>query len=719
MARLDDGGRKAGWAGRIGDLAWLLAPLLFAVPILYTIGDSLVHVVQLSHPYLGDTSGVEIDGQTVYLGIPLFQSPAAGYTPEPYTPLFPVLIGALDHALLWRGWGYLLGQLGIVALMLACARFAYSTRTGSWVDRGLSVLPAVGIGALAWWLVVFVPFNLVYAIRPDHLSWAFALIGLALVPAVAHGSRRAWVLALLLLSVGFWAKQTALLASVAAVAWLAIAAARGRASRRTATTFGAALLVLNGAAFAALVVATSGWASTFLLTMPGRHAQALGTLRSARELLEAVAVSAALAAWLWLVWFVRARRSSDDAPRPPARTIEIATVLALFVVLDAPVSIIFRQAQGAASNVFLGIAWALALLCAIAYGLDRAHPAGAVAAAVAVAALFGLSESTRAKKALEDVRVHVPAKSTRALAIEEAPALRAYARSHSVYHPVYADVNAEPSHQLYPTHDNFQALLAAGYQPKFLVRELLNRRFDAVFLLQDDRVRERAAGTGKWEDNYIWKLNQVMLAKYRVSSDIPAAVAAARSAPSALAPYVSPGVLALRDGPDPAPWLRFCFGPFDIAGAKWSIRRGGGFWCRPGGRGALLRLVATPADWSEVRANRAAQGTRGELAIAAAARGEWFEVAARGWRIRGDVDLSGRVRLVELNQGRPVGSAALTSVAGPRARLVLVLRAAGDGRLRTAGPGRAQVGVPLSAGGELSLRGSRRSGVEFDVGGLG
>ena len=55
------------------------------------------------------------------------------------------------------------------------------------------------------------------------------------------------------------------------------------------------------------------------------------------------------------------------------------------------------------------------------------------------------------------------------------------------------------------------------------------------------------------------------------------------------APGLPAGVLERRPGPDRALALAGCFGPFRLAGQSWSIRRGGGFWCRAGDDRVTLR----------------------------------------------------------------------------------------------------------------------------------
>ena len=100
--------------------------------------------------------------------------------------------------------------------------------------------------------------------------------------------------------------------------------------------------------------------------------------------------------------------------------------------------------------------------------------------------------------------------------------LRSWAKDHTLYLPVYSDLNVPRGGPLYPNEYNITDKLASGLQPMFLVRALLERRFDAVapfsFVEFND---EYASGFGKYEENYMWKLNEVIAAGYVVEPELP------------------------------------------------------------------------------------------------------------------------------------------------------------------------------------------------------
>jgi hypothetical protein len=157
--------------------------------------------------------------------------------------------------------------------------------------------------------------------------------------------------------------------------------------------------------------------------------------------------------------------------------------------------------------------------------------------------------------------------------------LRSWARVHTLYDPLWSDLNVPEGGPLYPNYYDFADLLAAGRQPLYLVRALLDRRFEGVVPF-DIKENNYTSAFGKWEEHYLWKLNAVIAARYVAEPGLPA------------------GVLARRPGPEQAGWMRDCFGPFSTAGASLRIRHGGGFWCSFAP--AHLSLVATPSRLSEV-----------------------------------------------------------------------------------------------------------------------
>lgn len=79
--------------------------------------------------------------------------------------------------------------------------------------------------------------------------------------------------ALLLLSAGFWSKQTAGAAALAAGLWIGIALAAGWVTKRRAALFLGLLLFFNLAILALLNAITGGWEWYFNFVLPTRQSQ--------------------------------------------------------------------------------------------------------------------------------------------------------------------------------------------------------------------------------------------------------------------------------------------------------------------------------------------------------------------------------------------------------------------------------------------------------------
>ncbi|MDQ6914926.1 MAG: hypothetical protein M3155_03855 [Actinomycetota bacterium] len=641
---------------RVTTLGLIALPLIFGVPILLALTQSIVDAAGQAHPFFADISGATTDARALGLGSPIYQDPAAGYTPLVYTPLMSLLGAGLDQVADWDGWTLILTMLADVALIALGAHLAWSGSARSGAERTAALAGAVGVGAMAFWLMTFVPFNFAFSPRPDQLSWAFALLGLAAIPGAAAGSRRAQVAAVVLLSAAFWTKQTSVPALLAAVVWLVLAAARGRARPATAVWLTLALVAVNGVALGALDLLTDGWAWRFIVDLPARRARVATTLHSIGDFFESVGVPLAVAATAWGAAVIARRRGSEW----PARTVAVASVLAVFVVVDAPLAMWFREAQGAVHNMYVGIGWTCGLLFAAGWGIARTRLPSLLIVASLVAGLFVVSESSRLESTARHLlRAHVPPKSLRAWPGFLPPNLLRYAEHHLVYHPAYPGIGVHRRADLYPGSDNIEALLWSGEQPRHLVDAFLQRRFDLVYLFENDGYRGDADGYGPWEENYFWKLNEVIKAKYRPATGALRRLRLAGLVFVPVAPFYSPYIFERRPGPDPASWMSRCFGPFHLPGATLRIARGGGFWCRTAPGSPTLRLVATPALLSEVRDDhfRAAHGAGVALRLA---RAGTVDVSLGSWHSSARVPAGGRA-LIRL----PGGAAGALSIVAP------------------------------------------------------
>src|SRR5829696_7105307 len=131
----------------------VLAPVIFAVPVVSGVIATLANLAGTSDPYLGfSTTATNVDAQAIFLGEPLYGDPDEEYTGLPLSPLFPLLVGALHHVSLWSGWGIVLSTAAGVSLAALAATLGYRSAEAAGAARGAVAVGAVGIGALAWWL---------------------------------------------------------------------------------------------------------------------------------------------------------------------------------------------------------------------------------------------------------------------------------------------------------------------------------------------------------------------------------------------------------------------------------------------------------------------------------------------------------------------------------------------------------------------------------------
>ncbi len=364
----------------------------------------------------------------------------------------------------------------------------------------------------------------------------------------------------------------------------------------------------------------------------------------------------------------------------------LASILSVSILVGAPAAFYLRQKIGADDHYYTGIAWALVLLGALAWRAARSGGrGGSLVAGGAVLALFAAMALVSPYSEEQQDRpnaVNLPSldRPDDEGAEQEAwltvffprtglvpvndwtsvdPGLRRYARRHLVFHGEYGDLNFRDQRLVWPNYDNFSGNLAGGRAPGFLLEGWLNRRFDAVNapFATDERSEEFVSGSGLWEENYLWKLNEVVAAGYIRMGGTPEAM------------------VARRPGPHLAPWMRYCFGPFEIAGTALRINRGGGFWCQAPGA-STLELRKTPAFYSDLRTDEAVRSVEGTL-VGELPRGRGFlelGLEARGGvalRLRADARPREGVRVRALSGDRVLQSLRLPAPrGGVRARTV-------------------------------------------------
>ena len=563
------------------------------------------------------------------------------------------------------------------------------------------------MGAVAWWLVSALGLNLLYEGRADHVAWALALGGLVVL---ARGSRRSAIVAVLLLSAAFWAKQNTLVVSVAAALWMLAGAALGAWGWRRALAFCVSLLVLNLALLGLLSLLTDGWIFYFVFELGLDHPKVSTFGEYAREMIRSVGFALVLTVLVASGLAIDLLRRRPGIPRvrrlAGSYDARLVSLLVTFAVLGFPAAVYFRTQLGGDVNQYIGVLWAMGMLVAVAYRRAAASESAALVAAAALALAFVVALLPGGKAAGVNV---AQAGQDRDFAELPAPLLD-YARDHLVYEQVHSDLNTEPQGSVYPNLYNWADLLSVGRQPRYLVDALLERRFDAVRPITFASPRELlfwdiyASGNGREESGYIWKLNRLISAGYGPAEGVPE------------------GFLARRPGAHPKPWLRDCFGPFDLGGVDWEIRDGGGLWCRAGA--GALELRGTPAPVSEIHTEDPVDRVEGRVEVRLP-RGR-FEIRLRAdggrrWKLRG-VRRGREIELSTSLDGRPGARIVLMPERGGELALDLVAAGEAPGAIRDesrGGEARVAVPVPALGAADLSVFATRGSGARFVLGGLG
>lgn len=557
---------------------------LVAAPVVAGVLLTLGRLLTEPHPDVGWPAVINSDAAALVTGQGIYNDPDSGYSGMFFTPLFPVVLAGLFHLAWWEGWGALLAIMSSVALGAVAGTIAVGPRAavGAPFQR---VIEALGLGALAWSFVATLAEADFDQGRPDQSAWTLAIGGLLLVPRALSGSKRATGAAVVLLSAGLWTKQTTAPVLAIVVVAAAVTAVTQPGRRRSAALLAGALVALNVAAFGLFAVATDGWGPRWTVGLV-RH---FPVFQSNREVLTELCRDLALVLAFTVLCAILAARSGSRVRRLDMR----ASLLIGAAVATALAGMWGRRLEGSSDHNYIGTVWCLAMLGAAAYHslrVRRPNLALALVAAVALTTLIpGEHWFSLRRGVIVDAAQYLPAD----------PALASYARHHAVYTPARADYGARQGRPVYPNAQHLLNVIEGHYRPGFLLSALLHRRFDAVYRF-DERQTPFVDPRGEFEDNFLWKLNRVVAAKYQLSQDTPLYSARLYGA----AVVVQHGFVP-RPGPDPAPWMNRCFGPFSLSGEVFDIGRGGGFWCKGRVGGAdQLRLRDTPEPESEIVSRR-------------------------------------------------------------------------------------------------------------------
>jgi hypothetical protein len=674
---------------------WLATPWLIGVPVAVGLAISLARVLESPWPDLGWAVAVSSDAGSFLLGHAPYGNPVHSYTGQLYTPFFPFAISVIDRVVFWEGWPLFLNILATVAGIGLVAWMALPDAGlgESRAARVLRVGGAIGIGALGWSLLFGLEANIVFQGRADHLAWVLALAGLIAWPRAVRGSRRAAIASCALLTLAFWTKQSTLVAVVAAVVWSLAAMRGGGLGKRRLLELLLALVVVNGLIFGLLELTSDGWQRYIEFQLPGNYARPTSPGEALSELVRhgGLALLATAAMWVTVAVTLRGRVTATLGRERAEATAALAVLIPVAIVG----AVYFRGLQGAEDNQFLGVLWTLALLTGAAWRCTGATREGQLAASAVVAVLA----------ASTFLPAHSPLSLRRNAWIPKAdvatvPAdVRAFARSHDVYNAFYSDLGVHDRRRVYQHYQALQDLLWGGRQPGRLLQDILGRRIEYVYEIP---VGLDSAG-GRWEQNWFWKLDQVIALKYARAAGTPLLIGASGAPEHAW---------QRRPGPDPAPWIDRCFGPYVLAGRSFRIAQGGGLWCLPRRGGQTISMRGTPAATTELRTVKPVAGMRGELDVALPQRSGAWRIVHGGWMIDGRVSESPPgIRVVTPAGSVLVPAAGLHATGGA---VNLVLGAGGAARLGNE-PGSVQVPAPPSGQAPLEFWTQRGSGARFDL----
>ena len=433
-----------------------------------------------------------------------------------------------------------------------------------------------------------------------------ALGGMLLVPRALKGSRGAMVAAVVLMTLGFWAKQQAQGAMTVAVVWAVIAAFAGVVAWRRVALFTVFLAVANLAVFGFLYVTSDGWSYYYIFQVPRDHFWGAAplhlVLRSTWQIgwLPLAFTAGLLMAAAWANvnrrsgWRGRALVQNSD--------VQQLVLLLLFVICATPVAIYSERHQGSLENQLIGPLWGLALLAAFGWRLSGRRPSARIATGLAVAVLASLSLGFGNSATGELLQLAGMNRIREAATIKVFAQIRedvlAASRDHTVYDWYHVDLGMKGGHV--PSSGIVCDMTAAGLNPIALERAFVTRRYDLV-MMAPFPTHPGCSGFGKWEEDYFWKINTLIAAGYQSNpSRYPADVLERR-------PGAAP-VAALHE-------LARCFAPYRLGGVLFRIGTGGGFWCQSSPTDPRLTLGVVPAEGSETISDGVVVSAIGSLVV--------------------------------------------------------------------------------------------------------
>ncbi|MSO79066.1 MAG: hypothetical protein EXQ79_05615 [Acidimicrobiia bacterium] len=570
-------------AKRSAQRALDLVPVLVAVVLIGGFVYSLVSIIFVAHPDIGWSEHVMADAKAIAHGHFPYGDPGEGYVGMLYTPLFPSIVAILLKITWWEGWGPFVSMVAAGTATFVLGRFVW--RAGE--DRPVSIARVAMV--IAFPLSAFTIFmtNGVFEGRTDQLAWCFFVIAALRVlddlrqVETARGVRGRIVTGVLL-ALSVLSKQTTLaacgvVAIVAAVSWW-LASSTNR--KRRLPIEGITMVGLVGIVLVALQVASDGFAFDLLFGVPRRHARVASVSAMLKTDLKLLVVPGVILLGVTIAAVVGTRRNARGTGggdskrwlRSPAAMAFVAAVL--IGAATVPGTVLAQTKQGGDFNALAGPVWGMAIILAVAliampatWSRDAVRVIGAVLLLVGVVPLATTQNDLRR---FDGRALGAPSLDlTRDWQSVPDDLVAAADHNRTVFDWEYPSYSVAADGPTYPGGGAPPDLAAAGYSPRWIVRDLLAGRWDRVRLYPTAPGAELgiidtyASGFGQRDTAWAWKINEIIRRGYTKVED-------ARGGEDFYTP--GPRLVDVQD-------LAECFGPYQAGPLSIRVRDGGGLWC--------------------------------------------------------------------------------------------------------------------------------------------
>ncbi len=584
-----------------------VVPVLIALLLVGGLVYSLVSLLFVGHPDIGWSEHVMADAKAIARGHFPYGDPGAGYVGMLYTPVFPAVVAVLLRITWWEGWGPFVSMVAVGATLVALGRFAW--RAGG--DRPTAWARVAMIVAFPLSAFTIFSTNGVFEGRTDQLAWSFFVLGSLRV--VDDGLRRSdrgtrgRVVTGVLLALSVLTKQTTLAACgvvvvVAALVWWMHKPVSAESSRRSRVPFEAITMIgLLVVVLGALQIASDGFAFDLLFGVARRHAR-VASVRDTLELDLKLLIVPILLLVVGVLWcLVGARRQpgakSDAEPSATAswwRAPAVVTTVAAGIigVSTVPGIVLAQTKQGGDFNALAGPVWGMTVILAVAlvaapreWSRDAVRAIGVL---LLVASVVPFASEHDNLRRFDDRAYGAPSLDiTRDWKSVPRDLVAAADRDDTVFDWAYPSYSVAADGPSYPGGGAPPDHAAAGYAPRWIVRDLLAGRWDRVRLYPVPPGEELgiidvyASGYGQRDTTFAWKINYLIKHGYtRVANE------------RAGEDFYTPGP-RLVDGQG----LAKCFGPYEAGPLQIRVRAEGGLWCIHGDR---LSLDDSPNPTSEL-----------------------------------------------------------------------------------------------------------------------